>query len=86
MPEQNTVLIEKMSKARTSMIEVLGREQFKQHVESFRVVLKDICAKHNIDELQAVVNILQELESDPQQALLVMAAGVEIVQPSLLDS
>lgn len=69
--------------ARTTVIGLMGEEKFKEKVDGFRPILKDLCEKHGVSEMQATIDILAMLKGRGTETLLAMAACTEIMEPSI---
>ena len=73
----------KMYQARDAVIGLIGQEKFKRRVAEFRPIMEGMCAKKEISEMQATIEILKGLEGDGMASLLAMAACTEIMEPSI---
>ena len=69
--------------ARTAVIELTGEKKFKENVDGFRPILRGLCEKNGITEMEATIEILGLLRGKGTESMLAMAACIEIMEPSL---
>jgi hypothetical protein len=80
---QTIEIATKLYQARNTVIGLIGKEKFKERVDGFRPILKGMCEKKKITEMEATMEILKDLQGDGHLSVLAMAACTEIMEPSL---
>jgi hypothetical protein len=78
--EQNAAIAAKMYECRDTARRLLG-EKYHQHIEERAGVIRDMARRDKCNDIVAGATIIKELGLQGMDALLMMAAVVEITEP-----
>ena len=71
-----------LHRIRDAVLSLQGREKFDRHVEACRPTLQAICDAKQLTQIQSTLEILKTMQANDVASLLVLAACVEIMEPT----
>lgn len=80
--EKSIGIAAKMYECRNSARQILG-EKYQNHMNQLGTSIKAVAKRDNCTELTAAINIIKGPDLDGMEAMMIMAAVVEIIEPSL---